>query len=616
MKVNGVKLKKTWKPWGNLAILMSVLTYGFWGYGPSIQNVFEIQSRPKTAIHSILYHLLLISCISFFLKHQRNNEIAITRKKITLYVPVISVLTLLVLLIRQYSIVTSNFTGDELAYLQSSYLFVFEIMDLFNDQLLLLGGSAYLSIALLLSVTISILMLLIFKKVLYVDRSFNILLVIFTILVLRIGNDTFMQYGGTYPNVYGTFLQLINFLGFAPILLRSAQWLVLTFLVLLIYKRYWEVNRIGTYLFGFTSTTLFALSTFWTTIDPAVVFGPFAFLIITLTIKKPNNYFETAIKILAIGVFIRPTLIILLPLIIIRKALESKSWKFKISEFSPILVLIPYLFETSYQNVTSQLTGTRYADPAAFALGTNPIAALLQSVVNQFSNFSLIVLSLLIALLILLRSSRSSVLTYLIIVFSIYSYLIPQATQGLNKYALESFFPVALIGMATLIEYLSGRNSIPKYVSALIILAYCNYQQVDNLNNIDKKIDGWRQAPLINNYPVDNSNAYKFIGGDKSLRNSCLNPGITYGVPHYFLAGFSKSNLDDLQEVFNRNSPTFVWGSMVINLTGLEAMCLIIDNYPLKGALYEELTRAGWTRIYLSRDTKLGTGATVWKRLV
>ena len=170
--------------------------------------------------------------------------------------------------------------------------------------------------------------------------------------------------------------------------------------------------------------------------------------------------------------------------------------------------------------------------------------------------------------------------------------------------------------MATLIEYLSGRNSIPKYISALIILAYCNYQQVDNLNNIDKKIDGWRQAPLISNYPVDNSDAYKFISGEKSLRNSCLNPGITYGVPHYFLAGFSKSNLDDLQEVFNRNSPTFVWGSMLIDLTGLEAKCLIIDNYPLKGALYEELTRAGWTRIYISRDSKLGTGATVWKWLV
>jgi hypothetical protein len=425
-----------------------------------------------------------------------------------------------------------------------------------------------------------------------------------------------MQYGGTYPNVYGTFLQLINFLGFSPILLRSAQWLVLTFLVLLIYKRYWEVNKIGTYLFGFTATTLFALSTFWTTIDPAIVFGPIAFLILTLTIKKPNNYFQTAIKILAIGVFIRPTLIILLPLIIVSKALESKSWKFRIGEFSPILILIPYLFETGYQNFTSQLMGTRYADPAAFTLETNPIAALFQSVVNQFSILSLIVLTLLVVLLILLRSSRSSVLAYLIIVFSIYSYLIPHATQGLNKYALESFFPLALIGIATLIEYLSGRNSIPKYISVLIILAYCNYQQVDNLNNIDKKTDGWRQAPLISHYPVDNSDAYKFISSEKSLRNSCLNPGITYGVPHYFLAGFSKSNLDDLQELFNRNSPTFVWGSMVIDLTGLEAKCLIIDNYPLKGTLYEELTRAGWTRIYFSRDSKLGTGATVWKRLV
>jgi hypothetical protein len=371
---------------------------------------------------------------------------------------------------------------------------------------------------------------------------------------------------------------------------------------------------VTTFIFGIIGTTLFALSTFWTTIEPASIFGVFAFWVLSLCIKKPHNYFSTAIWVITFGTFIRATILVLLPLVLIYFIIQNNCKKIKVKNFIPLIVLIPYIVESGYQNLSSSLQGNRYADPTAFTNATTPTYALLKSVISQFSQNSLLASSILVILLLIIKSSRLLVAIYLIVIFTIYAYLVPHSTQGMNKYALETTIPLLLIGLAALLEYSRRTKLRSIYAASLVLLVSCYLQQVGNQIKLDEKIDGWGQASLITNYPIRNFEAYKYIRSTQNLRKDCYNPGVTYGVLPFFLAGFSKSDLSDLETAFNRNFPTFKWGSKDVDVSRLDTNCLIIDNYPLKKSLYNQLTLGGWKQDFSTKNSKLGTEVSVWTR--
>jgi hypothetical protein len=301
----------------------------------------------------------------------------------------------------------------------------------------------------------------------------------------------------------------------------------------------------------------------------------------------------------------------MLPIVMLISVREIKRERIAIYGFIPSIFLAPYLIEAGYQNIVSQIQGTRYSGIAIFSTHDFSILTLLNSISLQFNAVSQISVALLLLALLAIRNTRAVITMYLLLVVPIYAAMIPNSTQGLNKYAIEIVAPAIFVGVSMLFERLSQNNNKGVVIGALILSSYLTTVQFSTVKNLDAKIDGWKQAPLVINYPVENREAYEFIKFNLA-KNACYNPGTTYGVFPFVLANFEKSQLEGLSKVFDQNTQIFGWGSKKVFLDKLVADCLIVDNFPIKAILESELKINGWEVVYAKETEQLGTNVAIW----
>jgi hypothetical protein len=574
-------------------------------------DLLELRTNTKTALHSLLFHIALVLSIYAASSFIKRADVPIKFAKLDWKIPTTAVFGVIPLYFINREILSANFTGDELAYLQNSFGYSSMISQKLYGVIPQLTSITPLFLLQILN-SIST---LVFVAIIYVTIKYRLNLkpvtLIILVLLLRVANDLFFNFGSAYPNLYGSLLQLLSPVASLPTLFRISHWLLVGGLVLFIFNKYWSTSSKMTAVFSVFGLSALGLSTSWTALDPSVFFILCGYTVMTLLIKKPEKYFSICILVITLATFVRATSIVMLPIVMLISVREIKRERIALYGLIPAILLIPYLIEAGYQNVVSQIQGTRYSDVAIFSTHDSSLLTLLKSISLQFNAISQLSVALLLLALLTVRNTRAVIAFYLLIIIPTYAAMIPNATQGLNKYAIEIVTPVIFVGMSMLFERSSLINRRGVVVSALILGSYLTTVQLSTIRNLDEKMDGWKQAPLVINYPVENDEAYEFIQLNFAT-NACYNPGTTYGVFPFVLANFEKSQLEELSEVFNRNKQIFGWGSKTVFLDELVADCLIVDNFPIKAVLESELKVNGWEVVYSKDGKQLGSSVAIW----
>jgi hypothetical protein len=599
--------------WNRLILTAAVLSYGFWGYGPSLSKILDLQSEPKAALRSFIFTLMLVFSLVFTIRSlNKPGQLTYVFEK-DKNVFIASAVGLIYTALLYPKLFTSNFTGDELSYLQNSFSYAQNISADAARNVPWLRTAPYFVSLSTISLLIACVVYFSIYKALANQRKLNATLIIVLILFLRLCNDYFLHFGSAYPNLYGTFLQSVSYLSVFPIFIRSIQWILISYLLITTFEKFWGGSRIGAYAFAAICLPLLGLSSSWTAIDPSIFFVVCAFSVLSLLIKKPKNYIPKTIMIVSLCTFMRATTIILIPLIVIFSFSEFKKNKINTKTFSPLAVLVPYILESGYENLTSQLQGNRYSDVSIYSESSSPILALIESIRFQFQPAVLV--GVLILLLFILAKSqiRTVVGSYLLVIFPIYALMIPNATQGLNKYAIEIVTPLILISLSYILEQILRKPHRFILIVMFILSSFANLVQSSSTTDIDRRVDYWRQVPMVINYPVENYSAYKYLRS-LPIAHRCYNPGTTYGVFPFVLSNYNISQIESLNNVFNENPPIFKWGSNQVKISNISAKCLIVDNFPIKQVLAKDLNANGWEIIYTSAANRMGTQVTIWRK--
>ena len=597
--------------WKISFFVAALLGFGYWGYGPSLTDIFEFRSNPKGAIHSSGFHILLFLCLFISSRFIWKSDEPFNLGKNKLRILIIASLGFIPNYLVQREIASAGFTGDELAYLQNSFGYPQIILEGLYETFPAIEILSPVTLLQILSITLvllSIATISLLNRFELLSKPFTLLVLV---LALRIANDYVLNFGSAYPNLYGSFLQVINPAARDPNLLRTLQWIFIGACILYIYDKYWSSSNSATFIFSIFGLSIFGLSSSWFALEPSNFFAISAFAVLTLLIKKPERYVQISILVVTFATFFRATSIVLLPIILLLSIKDVRAKKISHYDFIPLTLLLPYIIETGYQNLSSQFQGTRYSDIPIYSSHDSSILTLLNSVATQFHVFSKIVVILLVFVALCVRGSRYAVISYLFLSLPIYALLTPSATQGLNKYAIEIISPVVLVGVSAFFERLHTLANEYLLTSTLILSACLTFFQVTSITAIDLKVNGWRQVPLVVNYPVENRDAYDYV--KKNLvGEDCLNPGTTYGVLPFILSAFEKTELENLRRVFNQSKPIFSWGSPELKLENLSANCLIVDNFPIKRNLESQLKASGWKMIYSKNTNRIGSKTTVW----
>lgn len=608
-----IEVKESSFSWDRLILTAATLSYGFWGYGPSLSKMFNLRSEPKEALHSLIYTFILIVSLGYTIRifNKQAQATYVLKKHKKIFISSAAGLLYTALLFPE--LLNSNFTGDELSYLQNSFSYAQKVSTEFARNISWLQKAPYFITLSTCSILFTLATYLIIYKSLKSKQKLNPVLIIGLILLLRLCNDHILHFGSAYPNLYGTFLQSFSFLALSPIAVRSIQWIFISYILIMTYEKFWSESKIGTYIFAIICLPFLGLSSSWTAIEPSIFFVISAFSIMSLLIKKPEDYISLAVIILSLCTFMRATSIILLPLVMAFSFSEFRKNKKTVKAYFPLAILIPYIFETGYENLTSQLKGSRYSDVSVFSADPSPFLALIKSILFQFKPITLGIALILVSFILVKKKTRLLALGYILIIFPIYALMIPNATRGLNKYALEILIPLILISLSCLLEH-GLRNCRRLIVTAFVIgSAYANIIQASGITDIDRNVENWRQVPLVVNYPIENYSAYKHLQ-TLSIANKCYNPGTTYGVLPFVLSSYNIVQIDSVTRVFNENPSILIWGSNSVDVSQIKANCLIVDNFPIKQELANRLKASDWEIIYKSNTDRVGTEVAIWRK--
>lgn len=608
-----IEAKENGFSWDRLILTAATLCYGFWGYGPSLSKMFDFRSEPKAALHSLVYTFILIASLGYTIRIFNNQAQYKYVLKINKKIIMPSAAGLIYTALVFPKLLNSNFTGDELSYLQNSFSYARIVSTEFSRNISWLQSAPYFITLSICSILFTLAAYFLIYKTLRNQLKLNPVLIIGLVLLLRLSNDHILRFGSAYPNLYGTFLQSFSFLSLFPIVVRSIQWIFISTILIMTYEKYWNNSKFGTFSFAMICLPLLGLSSSWTAIEPSIFFVVTAFSVMTLLLKKPENYIPLSLMILSLCTLLRATSIILLPLVMVFSFSEFRKNKKIAKAYFPLAILAPYILETGYENLTSQLKGNRYNDVSIYSADPSPFVSLIKSIQFQFKPIILAMVLFSLLFILVRKQTRLLTLSYILIIFPIYALMIPNATRGLNKYALEILIPLILISSSCLLEH-SLRNSRRLIVAALVIgSTYTNIIQASSISDIDRRIENWRQVPLTVNYPVENYTAYKSLK-TLSFANKCYNPGTTYGVFPFVLSGYSIVQIDSLTRVFNDNPSVLIWGSNSVDVSKIKASCLIIDNFPIKKELLNRLEASDWEMIYKSKTNRVGTEVAIWKK--
>ena len=285
-------------------------------------------------------------------------------------------------------------------------------------------------------------------------------------------------------------------------------------------------------------------------IDQAVYFGILAGVALFLQVLISNNplsapHIRNASLFLSFLIMARSSALVLL-ITLALVFVSSKIQKDHLANAYPLVSVVPILIGSGIDLIRGVIASpTTTQDGIAFAQSTNPTLALFQSVFSEFDHTSLISLFACLLSLLLMRSTRRVTLLYLVLVFTLFAFQIPDAVLGHNKYAFEAMIPIILFALLifTRSEFFALVRKRILIVSGILVFISMNFaSSLMDFRSLDQDLDEWSQVPGLIHYPLERTDLSKFLI-DNNLQKVCVNTGVTYGYFSEISQGISLKSL-------------------------------------------------------------------------
>lgn len=537
-----------------VVLYLNYLIYGFYGSNTG----GELISQLFVTLLIILFHLYLGHISS--LKHRYLYvKVSIKLKEILIFLGVLFFTFLI-----SSSYLLNSLEGDEFSFLQSSVIHSLEASHIIIKEYPILSNLPFKYLIHILSASFLI---------------FNIFLIIFTLrlsplkrtvcllIFLILFRSIILFFGGgnnsPHPplSLLPSFLIFSTFGGYSFFIKLGYQFVFGVYLLFLFKKIQSRFNAIIGILIILYVASIPVLIRLSTTLTPSLfTFIVFSYLLVYLSLQKEKNYY-LIFFIISVGTMFRiPTLIILIPTIILYLKDNNFSFKFDNKLFftlSPFLLTIPFLSRTIIEGSPA----TNYSSPSfsladniAYAFETNGvyIAAL-----NSIEIWSLALFPFAFILSIKSINRFTNFIFFWVCILVYYSIKID--LWGLAKYQVEFILPFTIIGLIYLCIKLNFKfmKSIT-YISliSLIVLNILsglnyptntkNWNQYLNLNNKSiGKINRESAGVIRHVYNIDP--AYEYVK-NKNLGGALLSLNNDYGIMPEIINGFNSNEIAKIQK--------------------------------------------------------------------
>ena len=533
---------------------LNYLIYGFYGSntgGDLINQLF-------VTLIIIIFHLFLGHISS--LKHSfLFIKVSFKLKEVLIFLGILFFISFF-----SNDYLLNSLEGDEFSFLQSSIIHSIEASYIITEKYSFFSDIPFkyivhtLSAFFLLS---NIVLILFTSRLSPLKRTICILffLILFRSVILFIGGGN----NSPHPqlNLLLSFLMFSTF-GASSFFLKLGYQLIFgIYLFFLFRKIQIRLNTIFGILIVLFVGSIPVLSRLSTTLTPSLfTFIVFSYLLVYFSLQKEKNYY-LIFFIIAVGTMLRiPSLIIIVPTIILYFKDNYSSFKFDNNLFimlSPFLITIPFLSRT----VIKGSPATNYSS-SSFSLVENIIYAfesngIYISALNSIEIWSLALFPF--AFIFSIKNIHRVANFIFFVVCIIVYYSIKTDLWGLAKYQVEFILPFTIIGLIYICIRFNFKLAKPlTYISliSLVILNIIaglryptnnkNYEQYLNLDNKNiRKINKESAGVIRHVYTIDP--AYEYVK-NKSLGRALLSLNNDYGIMPEIINGFNSNEIAEIKK--------------------------------------------------------------------
>ena len=533
---------------------LNYIIYGFYG----------ANSGGKLSHQLILCFLIIL--IQAFLGYSSTlhygflkTQIFIKLKEIIIF---ISLFLLIGIISSEYLL--NSLEGDEFSFLQSSVIHSIKISEVLSSKFSIFNKIQFkylIHFSALLLLIFNFLFILFTSKLDFIKRTICVLifLIFFRGVIIYIGG------GNNSPHPPLTLLPSFifsSFFGISSLFLKIGYQLTFGLFLFFVFKKIkTQLNNFCGLLIIFFIATIPVLNRLSTTLTPSLfTFIIFSYLLIYFSIERKKNYYFIFFLI-AVGTMFRlPTLIIIIPAIILYLIDNYSTFKLNkslIITISPLIITLPFLVRTFFEgtpatNFTSSSMGL--TEKIIYAFETKIIYV---SVLNSIDIWSLA----LFPFAFIFPNKKKYIFSNLIFLSAciVVYYSIKIELWGLAKYQVEFLIPFIIIGLINLCNKLNInnlRNLTYGLLGVLILLNinslfkyplnkkdWVEYFKVDKVKTEKiKKESAGVIRPIYNSIP-----AYNYAKKTANSRQ-ILSLNNDYGIMPEIMSGFLSKDIANIRK--------------------------------------------------------------------
>ena len=532
-----------------VVLYLNYIIYGFYGSntGGSLINQLFV------TLTIIVFHLCLghISSLkySFLFK-----KISFKPKEVLIFLGILFFISLI-----SSDFLFNSLEGDEFSFLQLSIIHGLEASHIISEKVSFFNNISFKYLVHFLSaffLLFNAILILFTLRLSPVKRTIFILffLILFRSVIFFIGGGN----NSPHPplSLLPSFLTFSIF-GASSFFIKLGYQLVFGVYLFLLFKKIQiRLNRLISILIVLFIGSIPVLNRLSTTLTPSLfTFIIFSYLLVYFSLQKEKNYY-LIFFIIAVGTMFRlPTLIIIIPTLILYFKDTYSNFRLDKKLFvmvSPFLITLPFLSRTIIEGspaTTYSNSSFSLLENIIYAFKTNSIFI---AALNSIEIWSIVLFSFAFIFYTKNIYRFTNVLFFVVCIVVYYSIKI--GLWGLAKYQVEFILPFTIIGLIYLCIRLNFNFFKSLIYIALISLVILN---IDNGLRYPKDNKNWEQYLNIDNKGIGKINresagvirhvynidsAYKYVK-NKNLGGALLSLNNDYGIMPEIINGFNSNEI-------------------------------------------------------------------------
>ena len=532
---------------------LNYLMYGFYGSNTGGEAIFQFIITLFIIIFQICLGYISSLKYSFLYK-----KISFQLGEFLTFLP----LFIIICFISQNYLLNS-LEGDEFSFLQSSVIHSIEASHLIAAEYSIFSNIPFKHIIHLISA-----FLLLFNILLiFFSTRLNVLARTICIVFFLIAFRAVIYFiGGGNSSPHPSLILIPSFIfssifGMSSFFLKLGYQLVFGIFLFFLFKKInYRLDIIFATLIVLFIGTIPILNRLSTTLTPSLfTFIVFSYLLVEFSLQKVKNYYFIFF-IIAVGTMFRlPTLIIIIPTIILYLNNNYSSFSFDrslIIMVSPFLITLPFLSKTIFEGTpATNFNNSSFSlmEKIIYAFESNAIYV---AALNSIEVWSLVLFSF---AFVLVKKNINKVTNFIFFgICIIVYYSVKIDIWGLAKYQVELILPFTIIGLIYFCIRFHDRLTKPITYFLLTILITLNvisgYRYPKNIKNWDQFLNSEKNMVKINKefsglirHVYNISPAYEYVK-KMNLSGGLLSLNVDYGIMPEIINGFNTKEVTEIEK--------------------------------------------------------------------